>query len=40
MIHSIDQTRVNPLLHNFGQELREMNRQMVAVLNTLITVGL
>uniref|UniRef100_A0A1I8BMD4 Transmembrane protein 199 n=1 Tax=Meloidogyne hapla TaxID=6305 RepID=A0A1I8BMD4_MELHA len=39
MIRSIDQTRSNPLLQNFGQEMREMNRQMVAVINTLITVG-
>lgn len=39
MISSINPTRVNPLLQNFGQEMREMNRQMVAVINTLITVG-
>ncbi|CAK5118529.1 unnamed protein product [Meloidogyne enterolobii] len=39
MIRSIDQTRSNSLLQNFGQEMREVNRQMVAIINTLITVG-
>uniref|UniRef100_A0A914LA60 Uncharacterized protein n=1 Tax=Meloidogyne incognita TaxID=6306 RepID=A0A914LA60_MELIC len=39
MIRSIDQTRSNSLLQNFGQEMREVSRQMVAIINTLITVG-
>jgi len=39
LVGSIDQTRSNSLLQNFGQEMREVNRQMVAIINTLITVG-
>ncbi|KAH7698978.1 Protein F09E5.11 [Aphelenchoides avenae] len=42
MVKSVDPTRrygQPNLMENFGQEMRSVNRQMIAVVNTLITVG-
>ncbi|KAI1733300.1 endoplasmic reticulum-based factor for assembly of v-ATPase domain-containing protein [Ditylenchus destructor] len=42
MTKSIDPNRQyghTNLMENFGQEMREVNRQVIAVVNTLITVG-
>ncbi|KAI3418766.1 hypothetical protein GPALN_007870 [Globodera pallida] len=37
---SVDASRTKrPLMQDFGKEMRQVNRQLVAVINTLITVG-
>ncbi|KAL3073156.1 hypothetical protein niasHT_035432 [Heterodera trifolii] len=39
MTKSVDVSRNRSLMQDFGKEMREANRHLVAVINTLITVG-